>query len=132
MIFVDTSAWVALTDAKDRFYQRATGWFKAQTTLDFVTSNVVIVETLGWLRYNCGSRVAIETGKRLYLGKELQIEKVTSEIEQEAWLLFQKLEGRGISMIDCTSFVLMKRFKIKKVFAFDTDFAKQGFTVHPS
>ena len=47
------------------------------------------------------------------------------------WKLFKKLNGRGISMVDCTSFTVMKRLKIKKVFAFDEDFKKAGFLVLP-
>ena len=59
------------------------------------------------------------------------MERVTAIDEKRAWRLFRKVEGRGISMIDCTSFILMKRLGIKEVFAFDEDFKKLGFTTCP-
>ena len=79
-----------------------------------------------------GKKIAIEAGQRLLAGSELKIERVTVVDEYQAWLLFQKIEGRGISMVDTSSFVLMRRLKINEVFAFDTDFKTQGFTIYPS
>jgi uncharacterized protein len=131
MIFVDTSAWVALTDKSDEFHRKAHIWFQKHTSNLYITSNLVVIETLGWIRYRCGKKIAIEAGQRLLAGSELQIERVTVDDEYQTWLLFQKIEGRGISMIDASSFVLMRRLKIDEVFAFDTDFKTQGFTIYP-
>jgi predicted nucleic acid-binding protein len=91
----------------------------------------VVIKSLGWLRYKIGKKLAVETGQNLLSGRGIVIERVTAYDEQQAWLLFQKLDGRGISMIDATSFVIMKRLKIKEAFAFDTDFKTQGFTIYP-
>ncbi|MBU0569294.1 PIN domain-containing protein [Patescibacteria group bacterium] len=131
MIFVDTSAWVSLVDKNDDFHDRAVEWFKNQKDKGFVISNLVIIETLGWIRYKLGKRQAIKVGEKLFGSEELRIEKVTREDEQKAWKLFQKLDGRGVSMIDCTCFALMRRLKIKEAFTFDKDFKKIGFTVYP-
>ena len=131
MIFIDTSAFIALTFPLDIFHSQANGWWKKNEKESFITSNIVIIEALGWIRYKGGKKVAIEVGERMYSGEGINIIKVSPEDEKNSWKLFKKLDGKGISMVDCTSFVVMKRLKIKKAFAFDSDFKKAGFEVLP-
>jgi len=131
MIFVDTSAIISLGVVTDKFHKRAIEWKSTHRNVDLITSNLVVIESLGWLRYKIGKKLAVDTGQNLLSGRGIVIERVTAYDELQAWLLFQKLDGRGISMIDTTSFVVMRRLKIKEVFAFDTDFKTQGFTIYP-
>lgn len=131
MIFVDTNAWVALADDNDKFYPQANSWFHEDSGRNFITSNLIVLETLGWLRYKRGKKLAVESGKRLLLSPDIKVEKVSQTDEEKGWTLFQKLDGRGISMIDCTSFVVMKRLRVKEVFTFDQDFKRLGFKVYP-
>ncbi len=128
MIFVDTSAILALAIEGDEFHAEAVGWV---TDEPLVTSNLVILEVLGWIRHRSGKKKAVELGKHLLIEHGLKIMRVTPRSETQAWELFCALEGRGVSMIDCTSMVMMKRLKIERVFAFDQDFAKAGFAVVP-
>lgn len=132
MIFVDTSAFIALIEKRDKFHKNANVWWSKHIGVELFTSNLVAIETLGWIRYNCGKKIAVEVGKNLLSGVGIRIERVSIRDEQEAWELFQKLDGRGISMIDCTSFIVMKRLRIKEVFTFDQDFKNLGFKVYPS
>lgn len=130
MIFIDTNALLSLV-VLDEFHDRALQWWQENREVDLVTSNLVVMETLGWVRHKVGRQKAIDIGKRLYESGELKLERMTMVDEGEAWRLFQKVFGRGYSMIDCVSIVMMKRLKIKKVFTFDRDFAKAGLTVVP-
>ncbi len=131
MIFVDTSAFIALTFSPDSFHLKAVAWWKENKQEIFITSDVVVIETLGWVRYKAGKKTAVEVGERFYSKSELEVVKIIQEDEKNAWNYFKKLHGDGISMVDCTSFAIMKRLKIKKVFAFDNDFQKAGFSVLP-
>lgn len=131
MIFVDTSGFIAIVDGKDRFHKDASFWWRKNTGSKLVTSNLIIIETLGWLRYKIGKDKSVAVGKTILYSGGLKIERITNIDEDNAWKLFQKSEGRGISMIDCASFVLMQRLKIENVFAFDQDFRKMGFKVFP-
>ncbi|MBI4067280.1 PIN domain-containing protein [Candidatus Gottesmanbacteria bacterium] len=132
MIFIDTNAFIALIDPKDKFHKAAIGWWKANRETKLITSNIVTIETLGWMRYKKGKRIAVEAGKTILFGEGISILPITNQDELAAWQLFQKIDGRGISMVDCTSFVLMKRLNIKKVFTFDQDFKTVGFSVLPA
>lgn len=131
MIFVDTSAFVALVDSDDIFYQKASEWWKTSKSSCLVTTNFVVAETLGWLRYKRGKKIAVKVGENLLFSDDLKTIRAERQDENKAWKLFNKVEGRGISMIDCISFAVMKRLKIKQVFAFDQDFADVGFNVLP-
>ncbi len=39
---------------------------------------------------------------------------------------------RRLSLVDCTSFEVMRRHGIEEALALDDDFARQGFGLHPS
>lgn len=131
MIFVDTSAFIALADSDDKFYQQASVWWKKNKLSRLATTNLVVAETLGWLRYKRGKKIAVEVGENLLFSDDLKTIRAERQDENKAWKLFNRVEGRGISMIDCISFAVMKRLNIKQVFAFDQDFADVGFNVLP-
>jgi predicted nucleic acid-binding protein len=38
---------------------------------------------------------------------------------------------RGLSLVDCVSFVVMERLRIKDVFTFDPHFRERGFECRP-
>ena len=131
MIFIDSSAFVSLVVEKESFHTKSIQWWEYNKGKAFVTSNFVVAETLGWIRHKVGKSQAITLGTFLFSSKGLVIEQVKLPDQEDAWNLFQEIDGRGISMIDCMSFVLMKRFKIKEVFTFDQDFHTIGFKVLP-
>lgn len=132
MIFVDTSAFIPLILQTDEFHNTASVWWQKHTGTSIVTSNLVVIETLGWIRHKAGKAIAVKAGMHLLFNTDIRREKILSPDEEEAWKIFQNKDGRGLSMIDCTSFALMKRLKITEAFTFDTDFADMGFTTYPN
>ena len=131
MIFIDSSAFVSLVVERENFHPKAVQWWKNHKKTQFVTSNLVVVETLGWVRHHIGKDQSVTLGMYLFSGVDIEVKRLSQHDEITAWELFQKTEGRGVSMVDCTSFVLMKRMKIKEAFTFDQDLTKLGFTVVP-
>lgn len=132
MIFIDANAFIALTIPTDKFCKKALSWRSLHLNEEFITSNTVYIETLGWIRYKAGKRIAVAAGESLFSGIGLKIERVSIDDEREAWEIFKKTEGRGLSMVDCITIVLMKRLKIKEIFTFDRDFLQFGFKVYPA
>lgn len=131
MIFVDSSALIALFFVSDKFHKRAIKFQLNNVSEKFVTSNIVVIEALGWIRYKLGQKRAVDAGEKIFWSKDLDILNVSSDDENEAWKYFKEIKGDGVSMVDCTSFAIMKRKGITKVFTFDQDFKKAGFTVLP-
>ena len=56
----------------------------------------------------------------------LWIEKTAHQMAYELWL---SLGRRRLSLVDCVSFVTMRRHQSHKVFCFDRHFEEQGFDI---
>jgi len=132
VIFVDTSAFIALVDQGDKFNKLAIEWWKKNQGVELVTSNLVIIETLGWIRNKRGKAAALKLEAGITEVEGMSVIRVTEGDEREGREWFKKLDGRGVSMIDCTTIAVMKRQKINTIFAFDEDFEKAGFEVVPN
>lgn len=64
---------------------------------------------------------------RLQTATRVRIERVTAELEDEAWSWLRRHDERPYSFVDATSFALMRRLRIREALAFDGDFAAAGF-----
>jgi len=129
MIFLDTSAIYALADKADP--NHADAYKKFDLALKsgeiFLVHNYVLVESAALLQARLGLQSAL-----LFLKdtKAFNMEWVDLALHQEALKELEKIGKRGISLVDCTSFVLMRRRGVKNVLAFDPDFQDQGFTIY--
>lgn len=124
---VDTSAFIALFYEKDVFHDKAIDWWKKNIGKNLVTTNMVIMETISWIRYKSGIDEAVEVGSLLYASADLRRIRIGQKDEEVGFKLFKKCQSRGVSMVDATCFSVMKRMGIDKYFGFDDDFTKQGF-----
>ena len=129
MIFLDTSAIYALADKADPnhadAYEKFDVALKAGET--FLIHNYVLMESTALLQTRLGLQSALAFLKD---ARAFDMEWVDSALHQEALKELEKIGKRGISLVDCTSFVVMRRKGVKKVLAFDTDFQDQGFTIY--
>ncbi|MEM3069220.1 MAG: hypothetical protein QXH58_04850, partial [Nitrososphaerales archaeon] len=46
--------------------------------------------------------------------------------------LLRKRRRRRLSLVDCVSFVIMRRLGVKRALAFDPDFEQEGFRLYKS
>jgi predicted nucleic acid-binding protein len=89
----------------------------------------VLVETLALVQRRMGLE-AVQT----LVSDMLPVLQVEWVDETEHWAgvqLLLSLGRRRVSLVDCVSFVQMRRLGLQKVFAFDTHFAEQGFVCLP-
>jgi len=126
-VFVDTSAWYALLNARDVRHERALQLL--DETYRLVTTNYVIDETITLTLIRAGYRQAVSVGDMLWSGKASEIVRITEEDEQAAWRMFKQFDDKQFSFTDCTSFVVMQRMGITLAFTFDDDFARTGLFV---
>lgn len=130
-IFVDTGAWYALFDKKDRNNPDAVQ-FMANTQNKLVTSNHVLVETLNLTKSRMGNQISVDIGRKLLDGSIAHVIQATETDEINAFYIFEQYHDKGFSFTDCTSFALMKRLNLDKAFAFDKHFRQYGgFTIRP-
>ena len=126
-VFVDTSAFYALMDRSDNNHEEAAGLWESFLKSDFYfhTGNYVVVETLALLQGRLGFEAA-----NLWYRDVLSITNVlwTDEsMHNRSYDLWLGIGRRKLSLVDCVSFITMRRYKIEKVFGFDRHFKEQGF-----
>jgi predicted nucleic acid-binding protein len=125
MIFVDTSFWAALGNAKDTRHEAAKRLWAGKPSV-VVTSNHVLGETWTLLNRRCGHRVAVAAAAIRY-STVVRVEHVTTEVEEHAWEWLARHNEREYSFVDATSFALMRKKNIHNAYAFDGDFSAAGF-----
>ena len=96
-----------------------------------ITSDYIIDETLTRIRYSVGHKEAVKWGEEILASRVVEKTEVGKEIFELAWKIFETYEDKKLSFTDCTSFALMKKKGIEKVFSFDRDFERIGFSLFP-
>lgn len=61
----------------------------------------------------------------------LSVDWITESIHGQGVAQLLTANRRHLSLVDCTSFVVMRHLSIDSVFAFDQHFAEQGFQLLP-
>ena len=134
MILIDTGAWYALTDGRERHHAHAVALYGRLTTGEhgrMVTTDYILDETYTLLRM----RLGIEPVKRLrtLLGQSssVQVVRVSDNDFERSVDLMVAHEDKRWSLTDCTSFVLMRDLEVVDAFTFDQNFTEAGFRALP-
>ena len=127
-IFADTSAFYALLDGDDENHARSAGvWPKIMASDEkVVTTNYVLVETFALVQGRLGFEAVREFEEDVV--PVLHVEFVTPEIHRLGIAALLAASRRGLSLVDCVSFEVMRDLGIKSVFAFDGHFRQYGFS----
>jgi len=126
-VFLDTSALLAVLDADDQFHPRARrAWADLiNRAEDLVCTNYILVETFALAQHRLGLEAV-----RSLVEDILPLLRVhwIGEAEHGAGVAALLTAGRRqLSLVDCTSFIVMRQLRLRTAFAFDSDFATQGF-----
>jgi len=128
-VFVDTSALFALLNSKDAMHRPASSaWTQsAQRREDLITSNYVVVEAVALI----GRRLGFPAVRAFHddLVPLLNILWVEARLHQRAIAALLTAGMRDLSLVDCTSFEIMRQGRITTAFAYDNHFVQQGFAV---
>ena len=119
-LFVDTSIWYAAADSSDRSNARSKAILRSGETL--VTSDHVLVETWTLIHHKLDRKAAEGFWEGLRSGIAL-IEAVTLADLEVAWDVGVSWRDQDFSIVDCTSFAVMRRLGIDRVASLDAHFA---------
>ena len=130
-IFIDTAAFLAVLNADDRFHHPASQAWSEILSSDtpIFSSNYVILETTALLQHRFGIKAL-----RLFESDILpvvEIAWVDETIQKQGMSALLAANRRNISLVDCTSFEIMRQMGFDKVLTFDPHFREQGFNVIP-
>lgn len=132
-VFVDTSAFVALRNGSEAEHEpaRATLAELIEEGATLFTSNYVFAETYTALLVRVGREEAIEWGRRFRAGAAIELVRLESDVEDDAWQILERHDDKRWSYVDATSFALIERDGGGEAFSFDAHFAQRGLRVLP-
>lgn len=133
-LFVDTSIWYAAADSSDRSNSRAKAILTSGEAI--VISDHILVETWTLLHHRIGPTAAERFWEGLRGGIAM-IETVGTADLEVAWQIGVTWKDQDFSIVDRTSFAVMRRLGIDRVASLDQHFAlfrfgpkrRQAFTV---
>ncbi|MEX2551965.1 MAG: PIN domain-containing protein [Actinomycetota bacterium] len=129
--FVDTSALYALLDEDDAQHQSAVNWLSASgrdPALILSTHNYVVVETAALVQRRLGTQAT-----RVLFDAFIPAVSVffVDELLHRQALSAHLAGGGDVSLVDRTSFELIRQLQIAQAFAFDSHFEREGFRTVP-
>lgn len=130
-IFVDSGAWIAAAVFADIHHHEASAlWTEllVQGGRPF-TSVPVIVETFTYLQRRLDPEIAQAWRSALSTTPRLAVLDCTAADLAAAWPWLERRDLRKLGLVDATSFVLMKKHKLRRAFTFDAHFDAAGFKV---
>jgi uncharacterized protein len=128
-VFVDTSGFIALLDADDYYHSKAVIAWKSygKEDLTLFTSDYVRLESWALIQRRLGAEAALDFADLilpacsiLTVGEEGFLSCINE------WRLARR---RRLSLVDITSFHVMRRQGIHEVLGFDGHFAEEGFMI---
>ncbi|MGH2445783.1 MAG: type II toxin-antitoxin system VapC family toxin [Candidatus Limnocylindria bacterium] len=124
-VFVDTSALYALLDEADANHADASDTLRRLAGAELVTHAFVFVETCALV----GRRLPWGASERLIDGllPVIDVRAADVELYDAALGAYRLAASAKVSFVDHASFALMRSLGIRRAFAYDDDFAREGF-----
>jgi uncharacterized protein len=128
-VFVDSGAWIALALSRDPLHAQAREqWDQLHSAgARLHTSVPVVIETFTFLDRNANRDVARAWKESIYEPGTVSILPCELRDLEHAWEYFRREDLHKLSAVDATSFVIMKRARIRLAYTFDHHFAVAGF-----
>lgn len=126
-VFIDTSALLAVLDAADQWHpQAAQAWRTLlESGVPLLTSNYVLLECSALAQRRLGLAALRSVDEALTPVLTLRwVDEGLHRIGMGAVLVAGR---RGLSLVDCISFEIMRRERLHQAFAFDRHFREQGY-----
>ena len=127
-VFLDTVGLIALWDESDQWHALALEAYQkinAKTRQPVCTSTSILLE--------CGNAAARRSYRKNVAQFRNEIERhnglivPTKSDWNQAWIEYENAQVGEAGLVDCVSFVVMRRLGLKDVFSNDKHFASAGF-----
>jgi uncharacterized protein len=127
--FLDTSGWIAILNIDDQFHRAAVENLQefGRSNTRLVTTDWVVAETgNGLARTNIRSQfpAAVQAFLR---SKQSRLVRIGDELRTAALELYEAMSDKSWGLVDCASFVVMRREGIEVALTADRHFQQAGF-----
>jgi uncharacterized protein len=126
MVFADTAFYLALSNPQDQWHSIAHEW-SGKSELRTVTSEFVLLEVGNGLAGGSGRRHFEVLLRDVRTNPRTRLVRASQGLFNDAAELYQQRPDKQWSLVDCSSFILMRRFKLKEALTTDHHFEQAGF-----
>jgi predicted nucleic acid-binding protein len=130
-IFADTAGWGHLVDSTQTYHSLAATLYRTtrQQGHKVITSNYIITELVALLTspLHMPRPSIIAFIESLKTSPHVEIIHVDSLLDGQAWQLLAQRQDKDWSLVDCSSFVIMRQRGIMEALTTDQHFEQAGF-----
>jgi uncharacterized protein len=125
-IFVDTLFIVALINKRDQYHQIALQFVQEFENYPLITTDAVLLE-IGNALSNNYKNEAVELIEYFLESDDVEVVRLNPDLFDEALSLYKKHQDKSWGLVDCISFVVMKKYEVTQSLTFDRHFIQAGF-----
>lgn len=125
-IFVDTQFVVAIANERDQQHECAKDLAKSCVGSRFVVTEPILLE-IGNALARKFKDYAIHTIDQFLETKDIELVRLTPELFEAGYSLYKSHRDKEWGLVDCISFVVMRRAGIEEALTFDQHFVQAGF-----
>ena len=128
-IFADTNYWVALTDPRDQWNERALAASRSLASRRLVTTDEVLTEFLAFFaeRGRRFREVSAQTVRAILHDPSASVVAQTHDSFLNALAYYESRPDKGYSLADCVSMTVMRVRGLTDVLTNDEHFRQEGF-----
>jgi len=132
-VFLDTSGVYETADRSGRRHEAAAATFQQLLTerVPLLTTDLVLAELHGLTLGRLGPEIALDLVDRLSASPRLEVMATGPDVLRAAIELLRLRPGRRLSLVDASSFLLMRAHDVGTALALDADFDAEGFITLP-
>ena len=124
--FVDTLFIVALINKRDQYHQKALELSEEYENYPLITTDAVFLEVGNALSNNYKNE-AVELMESFLESDDVEVIRLNPDLFDEALSLYKKHQDKSWGLVDCISFVVMKKYEVTQALTFDRHFIQAGF-----
>jgi len=134
-LFVDTSGWAYFLDRQDPLHAEIVAFVQRALAQrrHLVTTNYIITELVALLssRYHLPLQQVIKAINAIKTDPSVEMVYIEQTFDDEAWSLLEARLDKEWSLVDASSFVVMKHYRITEALTTDHHFTQAGFVRSP-
>lgn len=129
VIFVDTSALIAINHSRDQFHHQAITIFRRLLSegYHFVTTQAIILELGNAFSAVSATPIALQLIDQAYNSPHWTVIPIDEPLFAKGLARFRQMDDKNWSLIDCISMVVAAEMGITEIFTNDHHFEQAGF-----
>ncbi len=130
-VFVDTSYWIAQTNRRDQWHQRALEVEQQLVSVRFITSELVLIEVLNYFcNFGPKMREKVAAASQYILdAPDVEVVWQTQDLFEAGLAFYKARLEKGYSLTDCVLMVVMRQENVQEALTHDKHFAQEGFSI---